>query len=176
MKKKTIILLTSLLLFSFTSTVYAVPKDFAQKESDCKICGGTWENNTCSVDLSKCDESTTKYENNDSKGINKSDVPVNMSCTDPDIQKALKVVKTVYNLIRYITPVIVVLMGSVDFLQATLSGNENDIDKHKKKFYNRIFIAIILFLVLSLFELVANILDAAGVADSKSWLSCFSKL
>ena len=84
--------------------------------------------------------------------------------------------KTIYNLLRVAVPVILVILGSVDFLRATIAGKDDEIEKHRKRFINRLIIAGMIFMLLSVFQLTANVLQKAGVTDSKSWVECWNSI
>lgn len=99
---------------------------------------------------------------------------VGFDCDDPDINSIVKTIKTIYNLLRFSVPVILIIMGSIDFLKATIAGKEDEIEKHKKTFINRLFLAVIIFMLLSIFQLTTNILEKAGVANSNSWVECWN--
>lgn len=98
------------------------------------------------------------------------------TCKDEDIRDILSVLKKVYNLIRYVTPVILIIMGSYDMAKAVISSKEDEIQKNRKRFITRIILAIMIFMVLSIFELLTNILGSAGVGDSDSWINCWRSL
>ena len=101
---------------------------------------------------------------------------ISMGCKDQDIKNLLSVIKKIYNLIRIATPIILVIMGSIDFLKAVISQKEDDIVKNRKKFITRIFLAILVFMVLSIFELVTSILGVSNINDSDSWINCWRSL
>ena len=67
-------------------------------------------------------------------------------------------------------------MGSVDLLRATIAGKDDEIEKHRKVFINRLYLAAIIFLLLSVFQLTTNILERAGVTNSNSWIECWNHI
>ncbi len=103
-------------------------------------------------------------------------ITIGFNCNDSDIKSIIKTVKTVYNLLRYSVPIILIIMGSIDFLKATIAGKDDEIEKHKKVFMNRLFLAIVIFMLLSIFQLTTNILEHAGVANSNSWVECWNHI
>ena len=100
---------------------------------------------------------------------------VGFDCSDPDVYSLVKTIKTIYNFLRYATPVILIIMGSIDFAKAVVAGKDDEIEKNKKKFMNRLFIAFLIFLLLSIFQLVTNIISSSGAANSNSWIDCWNK-
>ena len=99
---------------------------------------------------------------------------IDISCGG--LKDVLGLIKTIYNLIRYATPVVLIILGSVDFFKAVMAGKEDDIKKNQKRFVSRLILAVAVFLLLSVFELIASILSKAGVGDGESWLTCWNSL
>ncbi len=100
---------------------------------------------------------------------------LHISCKNGDVAKAISFTKNIYNIMRVAVPVILVIMGSLDFAKATIASNTDEMEKNKKRFINRLIIAAAIFLLLSLFQLITNILVSSGVAGSDSWLTCWDK-
>ena len=92
------------------------------------------------------------------------------------MKELLGLIKIAYNLIRYATPVVLVILGSIDFMKAVMAGKEDDIKKNQKRFVSRLILAVGVFLLLSVFELITNILDRSNVSDSKAWYNCWTSL
>ena len=109
-------------------------------------------------------------------GTGAGDITISFDCNDSGVRAVLKIVKTIYLLLKYVTPIILVIMGSIDFMRATMSGNAENIDKNKKRFFNRLFIAAFIFLLASIVQLITNILGASGVEGSNNWASCFNEI
>ena len=103
-------------------------------------------------------------------------ITIGFNCEDPSIASIVKTAKTVYNLLRYSVPVILIIMGSIDFLKATIAGKDDEIEKHKKTFINRLFLAVIIFMLLSIFQLTTNLLEHAGVSNSNTWYECWNHI
>ena len=99
---------------------------------------------------------------------------VGFDCNDPSVAGIVSTIKTIYNLLKYATPVILIILGSVDFLKAVVAAKEDEIEKNKKRFINRLLLAVMIFLLLSVFQLITNILGSSGANESNSWLSCWN--
>lgn len=99
---------------------------------------------------------------------------VDLGCAG--MSEVLKLVKKIYNLIRYATPVVLIILGSVDFMKAVMAGKEDDIAKNKQRFISRLILAVGVFLLLSVFELITNILSRSNVNESTSWYDCWNSL
>ncbi len=88
----------------------------------------------------------------------------------------LGLIKTIYNLIRYATPLVLIILGSVDFMKAVMAGKEDDIKKNQHRFVSRLILAVGVFLLLSVFQLITNILSSAGTEDGDAWYNCWNSL
>ena len=172
MKKKNLFLyiLIIAISFSITTNVYAaycvsgdgehaIP---ANTENDCKSQHGTWH-----------DEKYDKLETKEPEKKSDGNTEIDLSCSNPDVAEAVNFAKNIYNFVRVMIPVILVIMGSIDFAKATMASKEEDMAKNRKKFITRLLLAAGAFLLLSIFELITNILVAAGVAEADSWLACW---
>lgn len=100
---------------------------------------------------------------------------VGFDCNDESVKGVINTIKTIYNLLKYATPVILIIMGSIDFAKAVVAGKDDEIEKNKKRFMNRLFIAVLIFLLLSIFQLVTNIISSSGAANSNSWFNCWNQ-
>lgn len=96
------------------------------------------------------------------------------ACQDQDIGNVVYLVKKLVGIMEIAAPVIVIILGSVDFLKATMAKDEQEMDKDKKRFVNRLILAVIIFLIFAVFQLITNILVAADVDHSNAWLSCWN--
>ena len=53
---------------------------------------------------------------------------VGFNCDDKDVHSLVKTLKTIYNVLRYSVPIILVILGSIDFLRATISDKEDEME------------------------------------------------
>ena len=101
---------------------------------------------------------------------------IDMSCDNAQMKDVFKLIKTIYNLIRYATPLVLIILGSIDFGKAVMAGKEDDIKKNQHRFVSRLILAVGVFLLLSVFELITNILSKSGVSDGNAWYNCWNSL
>ena len=81
--------------------------------------------------------------------------------------------RNVINLIKIITPIILVIMGMIQFFQAVLSSDDDRISKATKKFIKKAVAALLIFFVISLTQILIGIIDKE-ISNDKC-LSCFIK-
>lgn len=65
--------------------------------------------------------------------------------------------KIVWNLIKIGIPIILIGLGTIDFVQAVFSGKEDGMKKAQGKFIKRIIIAVIIFLIPTILGLLLDI-------------------
>lgn len=80
-------------------------------------------------------------------------------------------IKNIIFAIKIAAPVILIVLGGLDFVKATMSQKDDEISKAKKKFINRIMMACGVFLLLTGMELINNLLSSIGIESE--WLSCW---
>lgn len=86
--------------------------------------------------------------------------PYKLKCDD------VKIFHNIWIIIIIIAPVLVILMGTLDFGQAVISSNEDKIQKAWKKFPKRILALVILILVPWLISLLLSLTTNEGARDT----------
>lgn len=79
------------------------------------------------------------------------------SCSDLLSSDALDLIKGAITLVKILVPIALIVFGIADFGMAVFSGKEDDMKKKATKFGKRVIIAIIIFFVPSLMELLLTI-------------------
>lgn len=89
------------------------------------------------------------------------------------IPKNLPVFSTaLYKVIKFLVPVILILMGVLDFAKAVMSKDENEMNSQKQKFIRRLIAAVLIFFALSLVQFIVNLTGTADTSTS-SCIDCF---
>lgn len=83
----------------------------------------------------------------------------------------VRILNNAYNLLKIGTPLILVVMGIVDFARAVIGSNEDDIKKKQRKFIKRIAAAVLVFLSLAIVQWVFGILASAGFIDARGCIN-----
>ncbi len=71
------------------------------------------------------------------------------------------VVATIIKLIKVVVPILLIIWGMLDFAKSVVAKKEDDVKKYQKSFVSRLISAILVFLVITIVQLVVNLL--AGV-------------
>lgn len=79
------------------------------------------------------------------------------SCDDLIGPNVMKYINMGMNYIKIIVPILVIALGTFDFVRAVLSSSEDDMKKIQKTFVRRLIIAVLIFLSPYLVNLLINI-------------------
>lgn len=80
------------------------------------------------------------------------------------------VTRIVIILLKVVAPIVLIIIGSTDFVKAVTGSNDKDIKEKQKMFFKRLIYAGLLFFVITFVQLVLNI--ASSKADEKNFVKC----
>ena len=94
----------------------------------------------------------------------------------PDLKTLLNLVQWGLNLVCYVTPIILIVLATVDIAKIVTAGNLDD--KMKKevgnKLITRVIYAVVIFLIPTIVGLLFKLLPA-GVGAKTSWWECWGE-
>lgn len=98
-----------------------------------------------------------------------------VSCGDlEDIPAALPVfIKNIINIVKIAVPVILIIMGMLDFAKAVISNDEKGMKESQNKFIKRIIAAIAIFLIVSIVQFIFKIINTNDTNTMVSCIDCF---
>jgi len=99
-------------------------------------------------------------------------------CTNEELKVILGVVHIAINLIKFVIPIILIVMGVMDIAKAVLSSDDKKTKEAQKQFVSRIIYAIIIFLIPTIVTLLFNMLPEntfGGNFDGYSWKDCWNE-
>lgn len=83
---------------------------------------------------------------------------------------------TLYSILKFGTPVIIVITGMLDMLKAVSAQKEDEIKKSQQKFLRRLLAGAIVFLVFFIVEAVINfVVDSTESKNALDCVNCFLK-
>ena len=82
--------------------------------------------------------------------------PVNF-CTDPGFLRILMIVNTLISVIKVLVPLLIIIMGIIDFSKAVFGAAEEEIKKSTSALIQRVIAGIIIFLAPTLVTAAVNI-------------------
>ena len=89
-----------------------------------------------------------------------------ISCDDFVNSKDGNMIQDIFDLIMLIAPILVIVLGGLDFAKASLQSDENAIKKAGINFGKRLIAAVLLFLLPLIISLIMEIAFDAGVLES----------
>lgn len=69
-----------------------------------------------------------------------------------------KITRTIYKIIKYGIPIVLVLLGTLDFAKAVIASDESEMKKGQKKFTRRLIAACTVLLVFSVVQIFMSFL------------------
>ena len=78
------------------------------------------------------------------------------------------VVHFVINIIRFVIPVILILLGTIDLIKAVIAGKEDDIKKNQQVLMKRAIAGILIFLIPTLVMIIM------GWIGNDDWKECWN--
>lgn len=96
-------------------------------------------------------------------------------CGDTDVPYvAAQITTTVINILKIVTPIIIVIFGMIDLVKAVVAQKEDDIAKGRKTLFKRILIGAFVFLVFVFVEVIIGLV-APKNENSNMWncVDCF---
>lgn len=87
-------------------------------------------------------------------------------------QQIINITTLLYDLIRVGVPLLLIVFGMLDFGKAVMAGKEDEIKSNQKLFVKRLISAAVVFLVLSLVELVLGLV----ASDSANMMTCIKTI
>ncbi len=94
-------------------------------------------------------------------------VPEFKFCEDPRILRAFKAGGILIYIIKILIPLIIIIMGSIDFGKALVSGDDKDISLSTQKMLKRFIAGIIIFFIPTLVSVILNMIEGATDFESK---------
>lgn len=80
--------------------------------------------------------------------------------------------RNLFNLVKILVPVVIIIMGMVDLLKAVMASDEKKMDEAKPKLLRKIISGIVIFFIFSIVQFVFNNLLGRNGLFSNSMLEC----
>jgi large-conductance mechanosensitive channel len=81
-----------------------------------------------------------------------------------------------FMLLQVFVPIILIIWGMMDFAKAVMAQDAENIKKGQKTFIQRLIAAVVVFLIVTIVQLVINILGSVGGTDAQTAWSCAQQL
>lgn len=132
--------------------------------------GGEWENGVLQPSLSNLKSNSNPLF--DFSEIER-DYEI-ISCGEIDLPKATAdLVSKIVLILQIVTPIILIILGMMDFVKSTTSANEDEMKKAQKSFVRRLIAGVSVFLVIVIIKLILNVLVPS---DSQGAIACIDAI
>lgn len=84
----------------------------------------------------------------------------------------MKIISTLYNIIKFLIPIIIIVFSIIDFMSVVLSGENEKMEKAKKRFITRIIVGLALLFVPSIIELLLRLSGILGKGETLADITC----
>lgn len=81
-------------------------------------------------------------------------------CDLTEVKKIMRIIKIVILLIRIAVPIILIVVGMLDFMKATSSGDDATLKKTLSQFVRRIIAAVLVFLIPTFVSAIFTLIGA----------------
>lgn len=78
----------------------------------------------------------------------------------------------IVNLIKIAVPVLLVILGMIDFVKATIAQKEDEIKKAQGLFFKRLISGVLVFLVLAIVEFIFSVVGDMVVDNKQNVWGC----
>lgn len=159
--KSKFILLISVFFFSLIFNVNQVYANCSECDiSDCASCGCVLNQKKDACIYSNYTKDTVSCGNNMAS----------------DIPKLLpQVISIIYNIIQVAIPVLLVVLGLMDFMKALSAQKEDNMKKSQQLFVKRLISAAIIFFAFAIVKLVISFVADGNNSDIMDCAECFIK-
>lgn len=122
---------------------------------------------------SSCPGGYHKVSGSEMECLNKGASYKSVSCAGfDDIPAALpKFISNIVNLIKILTPIILIIMGMTDFLKSVVANDDKGMNEGKTRLIKRTISGVVVFVVVSIVQLVFS---AIGTEDARSVATCIN--
>lgn len=95
-----------------------------------------------------------------------------------DLQPAFKILRKIFiPIIQILVPIVLILLGSIDFARATLTNDEKGIKDATNRFIRRCIAAVIIFFAVVIVNVIMGaIAKVPEIQSQNNWASCWTYL
>ena len=97
----------------------------------------------------------------------------NLCSTNDGIQNAVRIIGYVVAIIKWVAPLIIIVLGMVDFGKAAISDDEKALSKATGALLRRIIAGVVIFFIPTLIIAVLNFVEiTGGLENSNNFKAC----
>ena len=92
-----------------------------------------------------------------------------------EMQEILGIIITILNVIKFLVPIILIILCTIDIFKIIVSKKEDDIKKLRKDIFNKIIYSVLIYLIPVLVPFILNIINnLIPMGYDNSWKDCWN--
>ena len=88
-------------------------------------------------------------------------------------KKIPEITSYIMTIVQIAVPVILVVIGSIDFIKGITSQKEEEINKNQKIFIKRLIIAVLIFFIIVIVKFLISLVADSSSGNISSCIDCF---
>lgn len=93
-------------------------------------------------------------------------------CDSASLKRVFSFAGQIFNILKIVIPIIIIILGSIDFVKAIIAGNNDAMKSSEKKFIKRLILGVAVFFVFPIVTFVMNLLNQS---NENQCMLCFTK-
>lgn len=90
------------------------------------------------------------------------------------LEPVIKLIKAVLALVKFGIPIVLILLGTIDLGKAVMASKDDEMKKAQGVLIKRVIYAVAIFLLVTIVELVMNLVSTNSDAEANNWVSCWT--
>ena len=91
-----------------------------------------------------------------------------------DLKPILITAKNVVNLIKFGIPIVLIVLGTIDLGKAVMASKDDEMKKAQTTLLKRVIYAVVIFLLVTIVQLVMGLVSSNANQEAISWQSCWN--
>ena len=92
-----------------------------------------------------------------------------------EMQEILGIIITILNVIKFVVPIILIILCTIDIFKIIVSKKEDEIKKLRKDIFNKILYSVLIYLIPVLIPFILNIINnLIPMGYDNSWKDCWN--
>jgi len=92
-----------------------------------------------------------------------------------EMQEILGIIITILNVIKFLVPIILIILCTIDIFKIIVSKKEDEIKKLRKDIFNKILYSVLIYLIPVLIPFILNIINnLIPMGYDNSWKDCWN--
>ena len=100
-----------------------------------------------------------------------------------DLYPVIRILKTIFTLLQWAIPIVLILFGTIDLGKAVIASKEDEMKKAQQTLIKRVIYAVVIFFLFTIVSLVMRLVGDSQVkkgdedsADNVGWSYCWTHL